>query len=176
MAYSWNSNENPASLDQHIYVKSIGTGKPIQLTADAKPDGFPVWSPDGRTIAFLRCGDSATDIYLIPPLGGAERKVAQGYFDTISWSPDSRFLAVSEGSSTLDSSSLYLIAVENGKKVRLTTSPAVKRWDEHPVFSPDGRLLLFARCGGGFRCGLYLLDLAADYRPVGVPIELHKIE
>jgi Tol biopolymer transport system component/DNA-binding winged helix-turn-helix (wHTH) protein len=170
MAYLWNRSENGTGYDQHIYVKSIGAGKPLQLTADARPDGFPAWSPDGSMIAFFRYRDLTTDIYLVPPLGGAERKVAEGYFGIISWSPDSRYLAASEsGSPPLGSSSLYLVAVENGNKMRLTTPPDPKTQDMDPVFSPDGRLLLFTRCAATDRCGLYLLDLAADYRPVGGP-------
>jgi serine/threonine protein kinase len=46
VAFSWNG---------HIYVKLIGTaGPPLRLTADPVPDFSPVWSPDGRFVAFLR--------------------------------------------------------------------------------------------------------------------------
>jgi DNA-binding winged helix-turn-helix (wHTH) protein len=135
VAYSWSGSENLRSNDWHIYVKSIGSGKPLQLTAAARPDVFPDWSPDGRVIAFRRFLDPTTGIYLIPPLGGAERRVAEFFFvSRTSWSPDGRFIAVGAGAA-FDSSSLYLLDVENGNKVRLTTPPDAKTGDRDPVFS-----------------------------------------
>ena len=65
-----------------IYVQQIGAGSPLRLTTDPRSDYNPVWSPDGRWIAFLR-GDPSTplarsdrEVRLIPPLGGPERKLA----------------------------------------------------------------------------------------------------
>jgi Tol biopolymer transport system component len=128
-----------------------------------------VWSPDGHTIAFSRQRGQTVAICLIPPLGGAERKVVEGAFiGTISWSPDGRFLAVAENNPQSGSSSLYLVAVENGVKFPLSTPPNAKTMDLNPVFSPVGRVLVFARCGF-YHCSLYLLDLAAEYRPIGEP-------
>ena len=60
-------------------------------------------------------------------------------------------------------------ALENGDRLALTKPPGPRALDEEPEFSPDGRSLLFTRCTGSPICGLYLLDLAADYRPSGSP-------
>ncbi len=174
VAYAWREGEDVSS---HIYVKVIGEGKPLPLTTGPQSDECPAWSPDGRTIAFVRFSGLRTSrIYVVPPLGGAERQVAEGPFGCITgiaWSPDGRFLAVAENDAESESSSVYLIGAENGDKFVLTKPPP-KTADRDPVFSQDGRLLLFTRCDGSSHCGLYLLDLAAGYQPAGGPRLLRR--
>jgi Tol biopolymer transport system component/DNA-binding winged helix-turn-helix (wHTH) protein len=166
VAYTW--DETGAGNKSHVYVKLIGPGAPVQLTASPNPDFFPAWSPDGRQIAFIRRSGNAGAIYLIPPVGGTERKLADGHFyGPAYWSPDSRFLAFGDRTSA-DASSLYLINLENGERSRLT-EPSRTTMDQGPVISPDGRALLFARCNVTFACSLYLLDLSPGYRPKAPP-------
>ncbi|HTF45669.1 MAG TPA: winged helix-turn-helix domain-containing protein, partial [Terriglobales bacterium] len=168
VAYAW--DETGTGNNSHIYIKLVGSGRPVQLTQDAKPDVVPSWSLDGRSIAFVRVLDQGSAIYLIPPVGGTERKLAEGYFyGSIHWSPDGRFLAVADRKSANKPPSLYRMDAENGEELRLTTPPGASSTDADPVFSPDGRKLLFARCGGAYTCGLYLLDLSAGYRPSAEP-------
>ena len=74
----------------------------LRLTTDAAPDFAPAWSPDSRRLAFLR----GNAVYIIPVLGGIERKLVQfskgriaprGTFPLydvrISWSLDGKLLA-----------------------------------------------------------------------------------
>src|SRR6185503_15054962 len=51
VAFTWTgANQN----NQDVYVQQIGAGDPLQLTTATAADTAPVWSPDGRSIAFLR--------------------------------------------------------------------------------------------------------------------------
>src|ERR1700722_602162 len=87
VAYAWREGEDVSS---HIYVQVIGEGNPLRLTTGPQSDECPAWSPDGRTIAFVRfLGAPTSRIYVVPVLGGAERQVAEGAFGCvtgIAWS------------------------------------------------------------------------------------------
>ena len=74
-----------------IYVKLVDRGDPLRLTSNAAPDTSPAWSPDGRQIAFIRQGS----VFLISPLGGRERRLADVQAGHLDWAPDSKSLAVS---------------------------------------------------------------------------------
>lgn len=175
IAYAW--DETGTGNNSHIYVKLVGSGRPVQLTAGPNSDSAPSWSPDGSEIAFVRTLDQGSAIYLIPPVGGTERKLADGYFHgSVHWSPDNRFLAVADRKSAGERTSLYRVDAETGEELRLTTPPDASMFDENPVFSPDGRTLLFTRCGGTYICGLYLLELSAGYQPKPEPRLLRRAE
>jgi Tol biopolymer transport system component len=76
LAYAW-GGEKGDNFD--IYVQQIGVGgEPLQLTRHPDADLCPAWSPDGRTIAFLRRSDTGCGIFLVPALGGHERKLIEG--------------------------------------------------------------------------------------------------
>ncbi len=97
VAFTWTG---PKQDNPDIYVQQIGAGSPLRLTTDPGNDYNPVWSPDGRSIAFLRRQSEAgrSELRLIPPLGGPERKLAEirvrgGTFAAppyLAWCPDSR--------------------------------------------------------------------------------------
>ena len=51
LAFAWNGGAGPHFS---IYVKIVGTEESLRLTKEASIDFNPVWSPDGRYIAFCR--------------------------------------------------------------------------------------------------------------------------
>ena len=151
LAYAWDGEKHD-NFD--IFVQLIGAGEPLRLTTDPKPDLSPAWSPDGRYIAFARVSEGNSGIYLVPSLGGRERKLAETYSiwsqgKALDWSPDGKLLAVSARSSPQDSSSLFFVSVETGKKERLTSPPIQPGGDTYPAFSPDGQTVAFTRIGSG---------------------------
>jgi Tol biopolymer transport system component/DNA-binding winged helix-turn-helix (wHTH) protein len=77
-----------------IWVQSVGGGNPVQVTHSPAHDWQPDWSPNGKSIIFRSERDGG-GLYIVPPLGGYERKISSfGYRPR--WSPDSsRILFVS---------------------------------------------------------------------------------
>ena len=68
----------PASVGGNwdIWVMQVGGGAAINRTADHQgEDRFPVWSPDGRQIAFWS-GRDGGGCFVMPALAGAPRKIA----------------------------------------------------------------------------------------------------
>src|SRR5262249_27908651 len=149
-----------------IYVKQIGTEALQRLTTDAAPDTEPRWSPDGLYIAFLRQKADAYELYLIPSIGGAERKLTELSlvdpirFDVsqVSWSPDSKWLAVSNRESPDDPFSIFAVERDSGEKRRLT-SPA--GGDFSPAVSPDGESIAYRHLEIGGVSEIYQKPVAA---------------
>ncbi len=149
VAFSWDGEKQDNS---DIYVKLVDSPAALRLTTNAAPDVLPAWSPDGRQIAFLRAsGPKSRELLLVSPLGGAERKLAelsQGvnpaqWWTAPAWTPDSKFLAVRDGSA------IVLISVESGERRKLTSPPENWNGDWQAAFSPDGKTLAFARIRNG---------------------------
>jgi len=84
-------------------VKAIGSETLLRLTRHPSEWISPAWSPDGTQIAFHRMTGADTGIYLVPALGGPERKLHStrmlgmlgtwGAMPMISWSPDGKWIA-----------------------------------------------------------------------------------
>ncbi|MBL8516576.1 MAG: S9 family peptidase [Betaproteobacteria bacterium] len=95
--YDMAANQGGASL----WLLSTLGGAPRRLTQCGERDGEPVWSPDGRWIAFVakregaEAKDAAPQLHLIAPDGGEARRVtnlATGVAG-IKWFPDSKRVA-----------------------------------------------------------------------------------
>jgi len=150
-----------------IFVRSLASDQLLQLTSNPG-DEFPVWSPDGQTVAFARFNqeDRAYVWFYRVPLARAqahvlykenqelsvtvggmeERKIdtggvtpTRGEFD---WSPDGKTIAFSGGNS------IFLLSLENHAVMCLTNAPSSVQ-DGEPAFSPDGKTLLFIRRNQG---------------------------
>ena len=164
-----------------IYTAMPGGEKSLELTADPG-DCCPTWSPDGREIAFSRYSDKTLSIFVIPALGGTERRVYRGPSSIaggLSWSPDGRFLAFPEARESDPSTSwLSLLSLADGSIRRLTNPPAAFM-DSQPSFSPDGSQLAFDRATiAGVSNDIYVIPalggratrLTFDHLPIiGVP-------
>jgi Tol biopolymer transport system component len=114
----------------------------------------PVWSPDGRWIAFSMRGD----IWKVPAEGGIAMALTAGsaYHFEPAWSPDGNRLALSmDIDGNLD---IGVVGAEGGEVERITSDPAV---DVEPVWSRDGRAIYFVSARTrGFR--IYQHDLETN--------------
>jgi Tol biopolymer transport system component len=173
VAFAWNG-EKQDNFD--IYIMPVPQGTPARVTSDPAADTSPAWSPDGRTLAFLRQQpDGRSALMLVPVTGGPEHTLAdireQPWFSprrtsALAWSPDGHWIAASHREPGDPSEGIYAFAV-TGEKRRLTNPPAGFRNDSMPAFSPDGRAIAFCRLPGGFVTEVYVQSLTSDFRPVG---------
>jgi serine/threonine protein kinase len=193
VAFMW---DGPKQDNPDIYVQWIGSASsPLRLTTDSGTDYNPAWSPDGRWIAFLRLQQSraATErgltsltsavrnfarsqVWLIPPLGGTERKVTEVQVRIVgepagflAWCPDSSCLVVTDspGDSTPDA--LFVVFLETGERRQLTSPPHPFVGDTQPAVSPDGRWLAFRRVPAPAAGELHVLPLGNGLTVVGEP-------
>jgi Tol biopolymer transport system component/DNA-binding winged helix-turn-helix (wHTH) protein len=175
VAFSWNG---PREDNNDIYVKLVGSGEPIRLTMAPERDESPEWSPDGGRIAFLRrTRDVQAEIYVIPALGGAERRVASFVLDNsrrlmkLSWSPDGKWVAMGGRFSAADPFGVLLVEVDGSKQRRLTTAGPTWQMDYSPAFSPDGNRVAFIR-SKATKTAIFIQPLSRAMTPAGQPVQV----
>jgi Tol biopolymer transport system component/DNA-binding winged helix-turn-helix (wHTH) protein len=125
-------------------------GRRITQAPDGVQDTMPAWSPDGRQIAFARIGPKdACNILLIPASGGDPRTITQcqpGWEAGVSWHPDGRHLVTTlMGAKSGDDGAIYTIDLASGAWTRLPYEKGAGDADLSPVYSPDGRWIVFHR-------------------------------
>jgi Tol biopolymer transport system component/DNA-binding winged helix-turn-helix (wHTH) protein len=161
IAFVWNGErENNAD----IYVKMIGAETPLRLTTDPGADNNPAWSPDSRYIAFMRQTPASSGVFLVPALGGAERKLADVFpyrpvinGNTLGYSPDGKILVLPDKHMQAEPFSIFSVAVETGDKHKITSPPPGSFGDLYPAFSPDQKLLAFVRSESIAAADIYLM-------------------
>jgi Tol biopolymer transport system component len=94
VAFGWDGETNGAGFD--LYVKVIGTDKPLRLTNHPAPWLGVAWSPDGRNIAVHPLTTEDSGIFLVPALGGRERKLVSTNSST-DWAPDAAISGSPDG-------------------------------------------------------------------------------
>jgi Tol biopolymer transport system component len=168
VAFQWNGEKEQ---QPDIYLKLIGGGPPLRLTADAGSHFCPAWSPDGKSIAyFAGHSDGRVGVFLIPALGGPERLLLESRTAVYPfWSPDGKWVAASPNWQNSSSDlSVDLISVESGERFDLAKLNPALAGSREAAFSPDGRWLAYTTTPGGSNTStLWTIALAADGKPHG---------
>jgi dipeptidyl aminopeptidase/acylaminoacyl peptidase len=78
----------------HLWIMTAKGGKRRQLTHGLVSDTSPVWSPDGRQLAFVSDRGEKSNVWLLPLDGGEPRQLTDlaegGPITALSWSPDGK--------------------------------------------------------------------------------------
>jgi Tol biopolymer transport system component len=165
MAFSWISD---GQMPSHIYVQRIGDTALTPLTSGSQADYHPVWSPDGRQIAFIRYLNSGLfEVLRISLASHSETAVGQFSFDGLQfyeqpgldWSPDGKSLLVADKPSRTAPARLVVVDLATENRRSLTSPPRGSTGDLEGKFSPDGKLVAFHRGGLG---DLYVVSASGE--------------
>ena len=122
-----------------------GAGAETAL-ASFEPIISPVWSPDGKRLAYVSFEAKKPVVYVHSLVDGKRRVIAnfKGSNSAPAWTPDGNRLAVvlsREGGSQM-----FMINADGTGLRRLATSTSI---DTEPRFSPDGQWIYFTSDRGG---------------------------
>ncbi len=205
------------SAHGEIFTVPVEEGDIVRLTESPYRDRYPVYSPDGKKVAFISDETAEDRIYIVPSDGGEgemiypEQSMTYAYvwadrFQVL-WSPDGKKLAYCAGKKLFSykfedktcrrlatgehgvirdatwspkgewiayiknrvtyQDDVYVVNVKDGKEHRLTEDPLD---DQSPVFTPDGKKILFVSTRKGAQ-QVYVLPLTKEeYDPLD-PVE-----
>jgi hypothetical protein len=165
--------------DSNLWLRSLDLKRERAITFYGRPGtvGMPVWSPDGRQIAFIRDTGTITstpDLWVIRPDGTGARRVAAasagrvlGYpgfaADGTLYVAESRELTFG-GVSLGDTWDLGRVDPATGKRTPVIPGALM------PAVSPDGTRVVYIRqdvsSDGGIQTGLAVADLDGGHEQV----------
>jgi Tol biopolymer transport system component/DNA-binding winged helix-turn-helix (wHTH) protein len=125
-----------------IWVQPVAGGDPVQVTKSPAADTQPSWSPDGSTIVFRSERDGG-GLYLVPALGGPERRLARGGVHA-SWSADGQMVWFLEETFQSNGAKLFSVTLDGEVTQVLPdfTSSGLWSWIAP---HPDGRVSFLGR-------------------------------
>jgi len=132
-----------------VWLYDLSRGVGSRFTFGGPGDFFPVWSPDGKQVAF---GEVGSGIFVKPADGTAEPKAlwaAKTNTWPLSWSPDGKFLLCRIQEAKSGGLDLWLVPLEGDRQPRpLIATPAE---EAEGAISPDGNWLMYTSNESGRR-------------------------
>jgi dipeptidyl aminopeptidase/acylaminoacyl peptidase len=85
------TSKNDYRYVSHLYMFS-GNGEPVQLTFGTESASQPAWSPDGRSLAFVRGVDGKPQVFILNMNGGEAWQLTKHPYGAGNpkWSPDGK--------------------------------------------------------------------------------------
>lgn len=140
-----------------IWTLPVDGGKPKQLTKTPASvlNGFPCWSPDGKTIAYIRAradkvysnGFGEVNIYTVPVNGGDPKALTSDSdsvkFSPMAWSPDGKLIAYfSTDEEEFKAGILKILSVNDGVS-RVVAKVQLAHVHIELALSPDSKRIAF---------------------------------
>ncbi len=147
-------------LQGSLWIIPAKGGRATLITDYFNDARQPVWSPDGKRLAYFAYRDGGYDLWTVAPDGSGATRLTTGAYDDRepAWSPDGKMIAFS--SDRLGpggpSYNIWTMEVATGTLRQVTTSPGE---DRMPTWSPDGREIAYTSTRGA-QSALWATSLA----------------
>jgi len=161
VAFAWSGPDAPIGRTASIYIKQVGEEHALRLTSVPGAIDFgPDWSPDGAYIVFGRFpaptaapGTVEAGIYMVPAVGGAERRVHSTNWtlgpivdSRVAWASNGKTIAFSDRPVAQSHYAVFTLDVATLSARQISFPPESSNFgDLHVAFSPDARTLAFLR-------------------------------
>ncbi len=126
-----------------IFLLSLDTRRKTPLTSPSalsRGDSFPVFSPDGTQLAFLRNVGGNGVVHIVAATGGEPRSIGHNGFAGLAWAADDRIVLPMPPRD--GGSALWSVSTEDGASHRLEIGGENTLY---PAISPGSRLLAFTK-------------------------------
>jgi len=147
IAYACNTDENEAtSTNSDLFLVPAAGGTAKRITTNPGSDGTPIYSPDGKYIAYrsqLRAGYES-DRFRLMLYDRASGKITEltpnfdRWVDSIAWSPDSKTIYLTSGNE--GENPIYALHVGQANP---WPEELVDGYNDSPTPTPDGKTLVF---------------------------------
>jgi eukaryotic-like serine/threonine-protein kinase len=135
---------DPTRGNPDIWVEDLQDGSLVRVTTDTGADVLPVWSPDGRRLAY---GSGTLKERRLSIAAADGTGVAQelpcpaAYCEPTDWSPDGRSLIVNTRLTTIGTRDVWSVSLEPGGSATAILSGPFPEYDAR--ISPNGQWLAY---------------------------------
>ena len=146
----------------NIWTVPRAGGRATRLTTGVGIENAPLFSPDGRTIAFTGEYDGNIDVYTVPVTGGVPHRVTYhpSPDSAVAWSRDGKSLIFrSNRASASRYTQLYTVPADGGVATRLPLPMAYAG-----QMSPDGGAIAYSPLASAFGFGFDRYTAWGNYR------------
>jgi eukaryotic-like serine/threonine-protein kinase len=137
------TERGPEGQNTDIWLYDFSAGTPTRFTFNPGIDWMPVWSPDGKEIAWSSYRDDGENLYRKPSNGAGKDELLLKSAETKSandWSRDGRFLLYSSFGKGSDLWVLPMTGEDRKPRIYLQT----EFHESQARFSPDSRWVAYA--------------------------------
>jgi Tol biopolymer transport system component len=133
---------DPTLGSSDIWIHDLQRNTRTRAVLGSTDDADPVWSPDGKKLAFFSCCEHGSTLFIknIHEAGKGKTFLNGGFQSPLDWSRDGKYVLFTEGQPT-GARDLWVLPVADGAKPYALTHSS---FDERTGrFSPDGKWVAY---------------------------------